>query len=59
MSHEKTGRVELGSTLTDTGRTAVAVDRHGEPVGSLREKKAADKDPTQDLLEQHLREALG
>ena len=56
--HEKTGRVELGSTLTESGKVAVAVDRHGEPVGSQKEKKASDKDQTQDLLEAHLREVL-
>lgn len=56
--HEKTGRVELGKTLTEGGKVAVAVDRHGEPVGSQKEKQASDKDKTQDLLEAHLREVL-
>lgn len=58
MPHEKTGRVELGDTLTETGLPATDVDRYGEPVGSRKEKAAADSSMTQDLLEQKLRNDL-
>ena len=56
--HEKTGRVELGKTLTEGGGISVDVDRHGEPVASLKEKAAHNASTTQDLLEEHLRNDL-
>jgi hypothetical protein len=56
--HEKTGRVELGTTLTDSGKTARDVDRHGEPVASLWEKKSADASRSLDLVEESLRKDL-
>jgi hypothetical protein len=55
---EKTGRVELGQTRTESGGISVDVDRHGEPVASRKEKEASDASTTQDLLEQKLRNDL-